>query len=168
MDLRQILVAEIQPLGSIITIALADMPYNILHVIPYMHPSAGGPPVVVENFVAEVSRLGHSSQILSTPSFCKGDEGNLQMRLGQLAPTAFLGRIETVPILSRSGTAKINEHVREADIVHLHTLWSPLNVSARYACLRNNRPYVLMPHGMLDPYCLSVKQLRKSIYMQFV
>ena len=142
------------------------MPYSILHVIPYMHPSAGGPPVVVENFVAEANRLGHRSQIISTPSYCNGDLSDLQKRLKRLAPTTFLNVLETLPVLSRSGAAKINAHVRQADIVHVHTLWSPLNVSARYACLRHDRPYVLMPHGMLDPYSLSVKALKKATYLQ--
>jgi glycosyltransferase involved in cell wall biosynthesis len=142
------------------------MPYSILHVIPYMHPSAGGPPVVVENFITEANRLGHCSQIISTPSYCNGDQSNLQKRLKQLAPATFLNVLETFPVLSRSGAAKINAHVRQADIVHVHTLWNPLNVSARYACLRHKRPYVLMPHGMLDPYSLSVKALKKSIYLQ--
>ena len=142
------------------------MSYNILHVIPYMHPSAGGPPVVVENFITETNRLGHRSQIISTPSYCNGDESNLQKRLEQLAPTTFLNGLETLPVLSRTGAAKINAHVRQADIVHVHTLWSPLNVSARYACLRHDRPYVLMPHGMLDPYSLSVKALKKFTYLR--
>jgi glycosyltransferase involved in cell wall biosynthesis len=144
------------------------MPYSILHVIPYMHPSAGGPPVVVENFIAEANRLGHRSQIISTPSYCNGDQSNLQQRLEQLAPTTFLNVLETLPVLSRAGPgpARINAHVRQADIVHVHTLWSPLNVSARYACLRHDRPYVLMPHGMLDPYSLSVKALKKATYLQ--
>jgi glycosyltransferase involved in cell wall biosynthesis len=142
------------------------MPYNILHIIPYMHPSAGGPPVVVENFIAEANRLGHRSQIISTPSYCNGDQSNLQKRLEQLAPATFLNALETLPILSRAGAAKINAHVRQADIVHVHTLWSPLNVSARYACLRHDRPYVLMPHGMLDPYSLSVKAPKKSMYLR--
>lgn len=143
------------------------MPYHILHVIPYMHASAGGPPVVVENFIAEANRLGHSSEIVSTPGYCNGDEGALQKRLEQLAPTTLLTSAETIPVISRSGAAKIDAHVRRADIVHVHTLWSPLNVSARYACLRHDRPYVLMPHGMLDPYSLSVKALKKSVYLQF-
>jgi glycosyltransferase involved in cell wall biosynthesis len=142
------------------------MPYSILHVIPYMHPSAGGPPVVVENFIRESNRLGHRSQIISTPSYCNGDQGNLLERLEQLAPTTFLNFLEILPALSRTGAAKINKHVRQADIVHVHTLWSPLNVAARYACLRLDRPYVLMPHGMLDPYSLSVKALKKSTYLQ--
>ena len=60
------------------------MPYNILHIIPYMHASAGGPPVVVENFIAEATRLGHCSEIVSTLDYCKGDQGILQERLEQL------------------------------------------------------------------------------------
>jgi glycosyltransferase involved in cell wall biosynthesis len=142
------------------------MPHNILHVIPYMHPSAGGPPVVVENFITEANHLGHRSQIISTPSYCNGDGRDLQKRLEQFAPTTFLTGLETLPVLSRTGSAKINAHVRQADIVHVHTLWSPLNVSARYACLRHDRPYVLMPHGMLDPYSLSVKALKKFMYLR--
>ena len=144
------------------------MPYSILHVIPYMHPSAGGPPVVVENFIREANGLGHRSQIISTPSHCDGDESNLQKRLKQLAPITFLTALQTLPALSRAGAACIDAHVRQADIVHVHTLWSPLNISARYACLRHDRPYVLMPHGMLDPYSLSVKALKKSMYLRIV
>lgn len=143
------------------------MPYNILHIIPYMHPSAGGPPVVVENFVRESNKLGHCSRIISTPSFCKGDENELLQRLETLAPTTFLSPFESLPLISRAGSAKIDAQVREADIVHVHTLWSPLNVSARYSCARFGRPYVLMPHGMLDPYSLSVKAFRKAAYLQF-
>jgi glycosyltransferase involved in cell wall biosynthesis len=139
---------------------------KILHLIPYMHPSAGGPPVVVEHFVRETNRLGHVSQIISTLSYCNGDQNDLQKRLEELAPTILLSRLEILPVLSWSGAAKIGACVRQADIVHLHTLWSPLNISARYACRRHDRPYVLMPHGMLDPYSLSIKALKKSMYMQ--
>src|SRR3954451_733577 len=139
------------------------MPYNILHVTPYMHASAGGPPVVVENFIAEASRLGHTSEVVSTFAFCNGDESKLQERLEHLAPTTFLTSLETLPAVSRSGAEKINAHVRRADIVHWHTLWSPLNVAARLACRKHAKPYVLMPNCILDPYSLSLKPLKKSV-----
>ena len=143
------------------------MPYNILHATPYMHASAGGPPVVVENFIAEASRLGHSSDIISTFAFCNGDDGILRKHLEKSAPTTFLTGLETIPVVSRSGAEKINAQVRRADIVHVHTLWSPLNVAARYACRKYDKPYVLIPHGMLDPYSLSLKALKKSLYLKF-
>lgn len=132
-----------------------------------MHPSAGGPPVVVENFVAEANCLGHSSEIISTTKFCRGDELSLKERLEQLAPTTFLTELETVPFVSRKARETIDAHVRRADLVHVHTLWRPLNVAARYACSRHDKPYVLMPHGMLDPYSLSLKALKKSVYLKW-
>ncbi|WP_426527968.1 glycosyltransferase [Bradyrhizobium sp. McL0615] len=142
------------------------MPYNILHVTPYMHASSGGPPVVVENFISETSRSGHSSHIISTFALCRGDENILRERMGRYAPTTFLTGVETFPFVSRTGAEKLNALVRQADIVHVHTLWSPLNVAARYACKRHAKPYVLMPHGMLDPYSLSINALKKTIYLK--
>src|SRR5262249_55219535 len=35
----------------------------------------------------------------------------------------------------------------------------------RVICGKLRRPYVLMPHGMLDPYSLSVKPIRKQLYL---
>ena len=76
---------------------------KILHVIPYMHPSAGGPPVVVENFVRESNRLGHHSQIISTPCVLRHDDGDdLLSRLNELVPTTFLSPAEISPVFSRN------------------------------------------------------------------
>jgi glycosyltransferase involved in cell wall biosynthesis len=138
---------------------------RILHVIPYMHPSAGGPPVVVENFVRETSRLGHRSEIISTPQFCHGDERTLLQRLNELAPTTFLSQLGIFGSLQGPTRRQFGESIRAVDIVHLHTLWNPINVIARQECTRHRRPYVLMPHGMLDPHSLTVKRWRKAIYL---
>ena len=138
---------------------------RILHVIPYMHPSAGGPPVVVENFVRETSRLGLRSEIISTPLFCHGDERILLERLNEVATTTFISGSRTVAPLHGPARRQLGESIRAADIVHLHTLWNPINVIVRKECNRHRRPYVLMPHGMLDPYSLVVKRWRKALYL---
>jgi glycosyltransferase involved in cell wall biosynthesis len=139
---------------------------KILHVIPYMHPSAGGPPVVVENLARESDRLGHHSRIISTRAYCGNDADDLVKRINELVPATFFSQAEIFPVFNRTALSKIGVQVRAADIVHLHTLWNPLNVAVRQACLQLHRPYVLMPHGMLDPYSLSIGRLKKSIYMR--
>ena len=58
--------------------------------------------------------------------------------------------------------------VRGADMVHVHTLWHPLNTVARRACERHGKPYVLSPHGMLDPYSMGIRPLRKRVYLALV
>jgi glycosyltransferase involved in cell wall biosynthesis len=138
---------------------------KILHVIPYMHPSAGGPPVVVENLVRESDRLGHHSRVISTRAYSGNDGGHLLKSLNELVPTIFLSRAEIFRAFVRFSHSEMAFQVRDADIVHLHTLWHPLNILVRQASLQLHRPYVLMPHGMLDPYSLSIRRLKKSIYM---
>jgi glycosyltransferase involved in cell wall biosynthesis len=59
---------------------------------------------------------------------------------------------------------QLGEAIRAADIVHLHTLWNPINVAVRQLCRTLSKPYVLMPHGMLDPYSLGAKRWRKALY----
>jgi glycosyltransferase involved in cell wall biosynthesis len=85
-----------------------------------------------------------------------------------------LGRridIEVLPIdrpriMGHASWAKaaMDAAVREADIVHVHTLWHPLNAVARRACEHHCKPYVLSPHGMLDPYSMGVHSWRKRFY----
>ena len=70
---------------------------KILHVIPYMHPSAGGPPVVVENLVRESDRLGHHSRIISTRAYCGNDADDLLKRLNELAADHFSQSSRNLP-----------------------------------------------------------------------
>jgi glycosyltransferase involved in cell wall biosynthesis len=137
---------------------------RILHVIPYMHPSAGGPPVVVENFVREATTLGHLSEIISTPLFCEGDQQSILQRLNEVAQTTFLRGSRAFALWRGPARYRISESIRTTDIVHLHTLWNPINILVRQECDRYRRPYVLMPHGMLDSYSLKVKRWRKALY----
>src|SRR4029077_21023233 len=137
---------------------------RILHIIPYMHPSAGGPPVAVEYFTREAGKAGHLSEIISTSLYCDGDQHVLVKRLNELAPTTLISRWGALSFLDNATRRQLGQSIRAADIVHIHTLWNPINAVARLECLRIRRPYVLMPHGMLDPYSLSVKRVRKTLY----
>jgi glycosyltransferase involved in cell wall biosynthesis len=130
-----------------------------------MHPGAGGPPVVVEHFVREATAVGHLSEIISTSLFCEGDQQRLLQRLNGLAQTTFLPGSRAFAALHGSAWCRLSESIRMADIVHLHTLWNPINLTVRRECGRHCRPYVLMPHGMLDPYSLKVKRWRKALYL---
>jgi len=138
---------------------------RILHVIPYLHPSAGGPPVVVEHFVKETAKHGISSEIVSAPLFCNGDEVHILQKFNNLAPTSFLPSSGMFATLRRSSRVKLGECIRIADLVHLHTIWNPINIIVRQECSRHSRRYVLMPHGMLDPFSLKVKSWRKAAYL---
>src|SRR5262245_16496365 len=101
-----------------------------------MHPSAGGPPVVVENAIRETNTLGQSSEIISTQQFCMGDEAALLHRLNMLAPTFFLAQSGFLATFHSPTKHQIRESIRAADVVHLHTLWNPLNIMVRRECAK--------------------------------
>jgi len=104
--------------------------------------------------------------VITTSLYCKDDGSELEASLRQRIDATVLP-ISKPRMLKRAYRAKdvIDKAVRVADIVHLHTLWHPLNAIARRACARHGRNYVMMPHGMLDPYSLRQKRWRKRIYL---
>jgi glycosyltransferase involved in cell wall biosynthesis len=139
---------------------------RILHVCPYMDPSAGGPPIVVEKLCAFSAVEGCEATLITTSLYCEDDGSELQNLLRQRI------HVDVLPIRGprllkwtpRAAVA-IESAVERAHLVHLHTLWHPLNRIARRACSRFGRRYVVMPHGMLDPYSLNQKRWRKSAYL---
>lgn len=138
---------------------------RVLHVTPYIHPNAGGPPVVVEHFALACQARGARSEVLSTSQHCGHDAAELLERWNRLVPTSFVSDRPASLLFDRRSRAYIGERVSNSDIVHLHTLWQPLTALARMECIRQGRPYVLMPHGMLDPYSLAVRRWRKALYL---
>jgi glycosyltransferase involved in cell wall biosynthesis len=139
---------------------------RVLHICPYMHPSAGGPPVVVERLCSLMPSEGWDTAVITTSLHCDDDGENLQSSLRQRLDVKVLP-ISAPRALKRANRAveMIDKAVQQADIIHLHTLWHPLNTIARKACQRHGRKYALMPHGMLDPYSLQQKRWRKRYYL---
>ena len=137
-----------------------------MHVCPYMHPSAGGPPIVVERLCSFSRAEGCEASVVTTSLYCSDDGTELRAALRERIDATVLP-IRSPRFLKRAVGARraIDEAVGRADVVHLHTLWHPLNAIARKACARHGRNYVMMPHGMLDPYSLGQKRWRKRIYL---
>jgi glycosyltransferase involved in cell wall biosynthesis len=53
---------------------------------------------------------------------------------------------------SRAFNRQVLSLVREADVVHLHGLWSGQNWAAGKAARKLGRPYVMTPHNMMMPW----------------
>jgi glycosyltransferase involved in cell wall biosynthesis len=138
----------------------------VLHVSPYIHPSAGGPPVVIERWAEHAAAHGWRTRVLSTPAL-SSDGGRCLLAAAE-------GRYElslvpsTLAALHGAGRNVVRGLVQDADLVHLHTMWSPLNALVARTCRRMRKPYVISPHGMLDPYSLGIKPLRKRAYFHAV
>jgi glycosyltransferase involved in cell wall biosynthesis len=139
---------------------------RVLHLIPYMHPSAGGPPVVADQWCAGLPEVGVDAEILTTDAYADAESDDSWLReyrdrypvqvLPHRGPKGF----GFSPAMRPAFLAAL----KRVDIVHLHNLWGYTNqIAARY-CTKHGVPFVVSPHGMLDPNSVSRKWLKKRVY----
>jgi glycosyltransferase involved in cell wall biosynthesis len=137
---------------------------RIVHIIPYMHPAAGGPPVVVDQLSRQLAARGHELHVLTTDLFAAADRAwtNGADRPYEMSvfPTVAANGYGFSPKLWKG----IASAVADCDIVHIHTLWTFASLAAERACVRAKTPFLVMPHGMLDPYSVRRGWLKKQGY----
>ena len=57
----------------------------------------------------------------------------------------------------------LRKAIRKYDIVHIHSLYLFHNMAAAHYCRKYNVPYLIRPHGTLDPFLYKRHRLRKSV-----
>jgi len=56
----------------------------------------------------------------------------------------------------------------EVQLVHFHGLWQPQHRAVYKHCIKNDIPYVISAHGMLEPYAWRHKWLKKKVYFEMI
>jgi glycosyltransferase involved in cell wall biosynthesis len=138
---------------------------RILHLIPYMHPSAGGPPVVVDRWCVELRRLGIDAEVLTTNAYAEAGDTAWQEHYRSGYPITVLPcrgwrGFGYSPKTERLLRMKLNS----CDLVHVHNVWSYCNRLAARLCPIADVPFIVSPHGMLDPHSMSLKSWKKRLY----
>jgi glycosyltransferase involved in cell wall biosynthesis len=143
---------------------------RILHVIQGLDFELGGPPVVATRLAAQQTLCGHEVGIVTTES------ERHQVRLSALRKD--IPGFDKVSIFScpnrplrefagcGPGSALLKNLLDPPVFVHLHGIWDPLIKSAASWALRLGGAYGIAPHGMLDPWCLRQKRLKKEIALR--
>lgn len=138
---------------------------TITHVIPYMHPHAGGPPVVVDRLCRGLAARGWKNQVITTDFMAGPGDSRWQDRLGdgydlQVHKTKWLHSFAYSSTLAKA----IRSAAESSALVHLHTLWTYPTYCAARICRKLDVPYVVASHGMIDPNSLERKRLKKRVY----
>ena len=133
---------------------------SVLHVVPYMGEAAGGPPVVVRRLLDGARGAGWDAEVITCPDYSNDGGTQLSREPGVAVLSSQLSA------LSWKGRAKLAQAIQSADLVHCHTLWSPLVTTAARIARKLGKPYILSPHGMLDPYSFAQKTLKKWLYLE--
>ncbi|MFK7759463.1 MAG: glycosyltransferase [Phycisphaerales bacterium] len=140
---------------------------KIVHIISSMDPAFGGPPVVVANISCAQAQLGHSVLILchelsgnksASDALLHGLPGSDQVGIQEVPNRSFLTKV-----VGGELKTDLDTNLDDVDVIHIHGLWSPLGQWASVLARKRGIPYVVTVHGMLDPWCLRQKAIKKRL-----
>jgi glycosyltransferase involved in cell wall biosynthesis len=144
--------------------------FKVTNVICRFNSSSGGPPRTV-SAIAKAGRGVWDAELFTTDyverkadSLLIGDfRGHVNL-LHRNAQTLFGGFLMTTGIWPAFRTQLVRGI--HPDVVHLHGLWSPYLAAFARTAREHGIPYVVAPHGMLEPWSLTVHTRRKSFALK--
>ena len=54
------------------------------------------------------------------------------------------------------------------DLIHIHGIWSPVNTIMSFYALYKKIPLIISPQGMLEPWSLNEKKIKKLIFFHLL
>jgi len=137
---------------------------KILHVIANLAPRYGGPSKACWEMARAVAQLGHQVSIYTTNQDGPGilpvptdgpvwREG-VEVRYFPIHPPRFWG---TSWALARA----LRQEIKGVDLVHLHNLYLFHDLVCGRYCRIFGVPYLIQPHGSLDPFIYRRHRWRK-------
>jgi len=140
---------------------------KILHVIATLAPRDGGPSKACFEMARAVARRGHEVTIFATnmnglddvldvPVDEPIERDGVTIRYFPIQYPKFLGN-------SAPMAQALEETIPQMDAVHLHSLYMLHCKFTARACRRAGVPYLMRPHGTLDPYLYKRHRFRKML-----
>jgi len=140
---------------------------RILMVIPSINLLTGGPANSTVLRARELAARGHHVQLFSTlwPELGRPVEETIEQNGLQikLFPAVSLPGLSHVPY-SKALVVELTQVLHEFEVVHVASLWNPLITRVMMILRRRRVPYVLTPHGMMDPIVFSRHWIGKTCW----
>lgn len=142
---------------------------RILYVSPYLGAAYGGTSRVVTELARSTGSLDLQIDIATTNA---NDLETLGVRINSWISKKnhriqyFNTWHKRDLVISTSLAWWLMNNIKNYDLVHTHTLFSPLISFAHRLCQFHQVPYIVTPHGMFDPWALSYKAWKKRFYYE--
>lgn len=140
---------------------------RVLHVIPSVAPGFGGPSKAVVEMARAAIRRGVRAEIFTT---------NVDLRGSMEVPLCSPVQTEGVPVtyfpvdfshyykVSLTLASALRNAIPAQDLVEIHSLYQFPSTAAAHYSRRFGVPYLLGPHGALDPFLFRRHRPRKLVY----
>ena len=138
---------------------------RILHVIPGLDAATGGTVTALMSMAVFQARAGLKVTVLATWTG-DGPPRDAERKLKDAgADVRFIGPARGPLLWHRDLAPVLEKLVADADVAHAHGVWEEIQYRAGAVARKRGIAYVISPHGMLDPYNLSKKWLKKKLYL---
>ncbi|MFN2176199.1 MAG: glycosyltransferase [Anaerolineales bacterium] len=140
---------------------------KVLHVLGAIYPERGGPAKVAPELCRALVEHNVSATIYTTNLNITGYLNvplNSPLLKDGVSIYHFPVSISRKYGYSRQLGRKLRETVKDFDLVHIHSLYMYHSNAAAYSCRKFNIPYIIRPHGTLDPFLRNKSRLKKFIY----
>ena len=150
---------------------------RILHINASFTPISGGPYYATRGMCKALAARGHEVTVYTTDV---GGPHNMNPLLGRI-PRLRVPTGQPMPIdgyevwyfpvrwpsrccFSPDFARALAKTVRTYDLVHIHSLYEFTTQASAYLCRRAGVPYLIRPHGTLDPFLRSRSYVKKWLY----
>jgi glycosyltransferase involved in cell wall biosynthesis len=140
---------------------------KILIVIPALGSVYGGPSKCVIELAQALGKRGVEIDIVATTA---NGSASLDVSTKTWITEKYY-RVQYFPYwdfldykISISLTLWLFQHITDYDLVHTNALFSYPVLPAHWACQLHRIPYIMTPHGMLEPWALAYKSGKKFFY----
>jgi len=144
---------------------MADVKYPIrcLHYLSAVRLAEGGVVRAVLDLCGALAAAGHEVILLT------GDNSDVpaawQVSQRGVPSVVHLPQRGLARRFARSDIPSLRRLVAANDVLHLHTPWDPANAQMAHIARREDKPYLLSPHGMLDDWSMAQKQWKKRAFL---
>ncbi len=136
---------------------------RILHVIGDLAPFSGGPAKAGFEMARAVARLGHEVAIYTT-DFGQPPEALREQQRDGVRLRFFPLAAPRIWLASWAMRAALRRDLSGFDLLHIHSLYLFHDWAAGSLALRLGKPYIVRPHGTLDPYIFQRRRLKKALF----
>src|SRR6516165_9343524 len=138
---------------------------RILQVVATLAPRQGGPSVACPELSQELARQGHQVSIYASDV---DGSGHLNVPLDHpvfdegVEVRYFRGWSEPSKYMFSPGMWRaLRDTVANFDIAHIYSVYGFSSSAAAYWCRKRGVPYMVHPHGSLDPFLRRRHRVRK-------
>lgn len=145
---------------------------RILQVVATLAPLAGGPSIACPELSRELARQGHQVSIyasdvdgsghLKVPLDCPVPDDGIEIHY--FRGLCWPGRYMYCPGMWRA----LRHTVAEFDVVHIYSVYGFSSSAAAYWCRKRGVPYMVHPHGSLDPFLRRRHRPRKWLHAKLL